>query len=232
MKTPVLVQAFHQANAGKLRLTDSVTITNSFKSIADGSPYSLSEKDDSELELYKQVGQKTTIYNLLYLMIIRSSNLATNMMIEMLGATQVTATAHAMGAKDIQVLRGVEDNKAFQQGLNNKVSAYGLMTIFEQIATGHAVNPEASKAMIDILLDQQFNDIIPALLPKDVKVAHKTGFITGIHHDSGIVFLPDGKKYVLVLLSKDLKDEKASVNMMAGVSKIIYEWMMAQAAHS
>jgi beta-lactamase class A len=77
--------------------------------------------------------------------------------------------------------------------------------------------------MIKILLDQTFNDIIPAGLPKDVKVAHKTGSITGVHHDSGIVFLPDGRKYVLVLLSKDLTDENAAVQSMAKISSMIYD---------
>jgi len=79
--------------------------------------------------------------------------------------------------------------------------------------------------MIDILLDQKFNDIIPAELPAGVKVAHKTGSITGVHHDSGIIFLPNGKKYILVLLSKNLKDEKAAIKAMANVSKHIYEFV-------
>jgi beta-lactamase class A len=109
--------------------------------------------------------------------------------------------------------------------LNNAITAHGLMTLFEKMAKGETVNPAASQAMIDILLDQKFNDIIPAELPAGVKVAHKTGSITGVHHDSGIIFLPSGKKYVLVLLSKNLKDEKAAINAMANVSKLIYEFV-------
>jgi beta-lactamase class A len=97
------------------------------------------------------------------------------------------------------------------------------MLIFEKMANGETVSKQASDAMIDILLDQQFNTIIPAKLPSDVKVAHKTGSITGVHHDSGIVFLPDGRKYVLVILSKDLKDEEAATMGMANVSEIIYK---------
>jgi len=130
-----------------------------------------------------------------------------------------------LGAKDIHVLRGVEDGKAFDKGLNNTITAHGLMILFEKIGKGETVNPAASKAMIDILLDQKFNEIIPAELPAGVKVAHKTGSITGVHHDSGIIFLPNGKKYVLVLLSKNLKDEKAAIKAMAKVSKLIYEFV-------
>jgi len=225
MKTPVLVEAYHQAAAGRYALNDSVVIINEFKSIADTSHFSLNPTDDSEFELYKHVGEKSTLYDLLYQMIIRSSNLATNIVIEKLGADNVMATLRSMGLKDIQVLRGVEDNKAYQKGLNNVVSAYDLCRLFENIATGKAVEPAACNAMIKILLDQQFNDIIPAELPATVKVAHKTGFITGIHHDSGIVFLPDGKKYVLVLLSKNLTNEKEGIEAMATVSGLIYHYV-------
>ncbi|HUP11537.1 MAG TPA: serine hydrolase, partial [Niastella sp.] len=104
-------------------------------------------------------------------------------------------------------------------------TALDLMTIFDKIATGQAVNSASSKEMIHILLDQHFNDMIPALLPKDVKVAHKTGNITGVLHDSGIVILPDGHQYVLVLLSADIKDEKAVKGAMATVSKLIYQYV-------
>lgn len=225
MKTPVLIEAYRQAADGKLNITDSVTIINDFKSIVDSSHFSLSVTDDSEPELYKQVGQQTTFYNLLYQMIIYSSNLATNIAIEKLGAPNVMATMRKMGANDIQVLRGVEDNKAFQKGLNNVVSAYDLCLLFEKMARGEAVSPAASQEMIKILLDQKFNDIIPAKLPSTVKVAHKTGWITGIHHDSGIVFLPDGRQYVLVLLSKNLTDEKTGVAAMATVSEMVYDYI-------
>jgi beta-lactamase class A len=91
------------------------------------------------------------------------------------------------------------------------------------MAKGEIVNKQASDSMIDILFDQRFNSIIPANLPKDVKVAHKTGSINGVHHDSGIVFLPNGRKYVLVILSKNLEDEEAATAVMASVSEMIYE---------
>ena len=159
-------------------------------------------------------------------MIIASSNLATNIVMDKLGATNVTATMRSLGANDIKVLRGVEDGKAFEKGLNNVVSAYDLALLFETMANGKIISPSACQAMIKILLDQKFNDIIPAKLPAGVKVAHKTGWITGLHHDGGIVFLPNGKKYVLVLLSKNLSSDKAGVETMATVSEMIYHYIM------
>lgn len=222
MKTPVMIEVFKQAAAGKLSLQDSITVKNAFKSIVDGSPYQLNPADDSELELYKKTGTKVTLSELVYQMIIQSSNLATNMVIEMVDGKQVTKTMRELGANDIQVLRGVEDGKAFAKGLNNVVTAYDLMLIYTAMAEGRLVNREACDRMIRILLDQQHNTIMPAYLPKDVKVAHKTGSITGVHHDSGIVYLPDGRKYILVILSRKLEDSDAATEAMARVSEMIW----------
>lgn len=228
MKTPVLIEAYKQAAAGKFSINDPVTIKNEFKSIVDGSSFSLDPKDDSDTELYSRIGNQVKIYDLLYLMIIKSSNLATNLIIDLVGAKNVNNTMREMGANDIQVLRGVEDTKAFRKGLNNTTTAYDQMLIFSQMAEGKVVDQESSDAMIKILLDQKFNDKIPAKLPKNVKVAHKTGWITGVNHDAGIVYLPDGRKYVLVFLSKELKDDQAAVKSMAKISRMIYNYFDAQ----
>jgi beta-lactamase class A len=130
-----------------------------------------------------------------------------------------------MGANDIQVLRGVEDNKAYDLGLNNTVTAFDLALIFEKIARKEPAGKKASKQMLQILFDQKFKEIIPAKLPKEAKVAHKTGSITGVQHDSGIVFLNKGKKYVLVLLSRKLKDTQAGVAALAEVSGMVYDFV-------
>lgn len=228
MKTPVMIELYKQAAAGKFSLNGEVTVKNEFKSIVDSSLYQLNPADDSQQELYKEVGGKRTIYELMYQMIILSSNLATNNLIELVGGTHVTQTMRELGAMDIQVLRGVEDNKAFGKGLNNSITAYDLMLIYDQMAKGKIVNQQACDGMINILLDQKFNDIIPARLPAGVKVAHKTGSITALHHDSGIVFLPDGRKYTLVLLSAKLEDEKAAIAAMARVSELVYHYVMSQ----
>jgi beta-lactamase class A len=223
MKTPVMIEVFRQANNGRFSMDDSLVIKNEFRSIVDSSFFSLDSADDSEKELYKQIGKKKKISDLVYDMIIVSSNLATNIIIETVDAKQVTKTMRKLGAKNIEVLRGVEDSKAFEKGLINSTNAYDLMMLFELLAKGEMVNPVASDAMVKILLDQKFNEIIPAKLPKEVKVAHKTGSVTGVNHDSGIVFLPDGRRYVIVLLSKDVKDTDAGIKAMANVSEMLYK---------
>lgn len=223
MKTPVMIEVFKQARAGKFKLSDSIIVKNEFKSIVDGSPFGLDISDDSADDMYKKIGQKMTIYDLTYQMIIVSSNLATNILIDLVGAKNANATMRTLGANDIQVLRGVEDNKAFKLGMNNTVTAYDLMLIFEKLAQKTVVSQTDSEGMIKILLDQKFREKLPAKLPKEVKVAHKTGSITGVQNDSGIVYLPDGRKYVLVLLSRKLKDEKKGVEALADVSRMIYD---------
>ena len=228
MKTPILVEIYRQAATHRLRLTDSIVLKNEFISIADSSVYQLDSADDSETDLYRHLGEKRSISDLVYQMITVSSNFATNLLIARVGPANIGATLHKLGLDELHVLRGVEDNKAYQKGLNNTVTAAGLARLFEKMAKGRLVSRQASKDMIRILLDQHFNDIIPAGLPEGTKVAHKTGWIKGVHHDSGIVFLPNGKKYVLVLLSKDLADDKAGAKALAAVSAVIYQYVISQ----
>jgi len=229
MKTPVMIEVYKQAKAGLFSLDDSLEVKNTFYSIVDSSLYSLNSEDDSEHDLYEAVGEKRSIGDLVYDMIIVSSNLATNIVIDLVDARKVTQSMRELGAMDIEVLRGVEDIKAYRAGLSNSTTAKDLMIIFEKMANGATVDQSASSQMIETLLDQKFNDIIPAHLPEEVKVAHKTGSITALHHDSGIVFLPDGRNYVLVLLSKNLEDFDKGTETLAGVSKRVYEYMMKEA---
>jgi beta-lactamase class A len=222
MKTPVMIEVFKQAKAGKFKLTDSILVKNEFKSIVDGSIFGLDISDDSADDMYKRIGKKMTIYDLTYQMIIVSSNLATNILIDLVDAKKAQASMRKLGANDIAVLRGVEDKKAFEKGLNNSVTAFDLLLIFEKIAQNKVIDKKSCDEMLKILFDQKFNTVIPAKLPKDVKVAHKTGSITGVQHDSGIIFLPDGRKYILILLSKKLKNADAGVEVLSEVSEMIY----------
>jgi beta-lactamase class A len=223
IKTAFLIETFKQADEGKFSLTNSIFIHNDFKSIADGSIYHLDSTDDSERDLYRRIGQKETIYNLLYRMITQSSNFSTNLIVDLIDAKNANQTMRSIGAEKIQALRGVEDNKAYELGMNNTVTAYDLMIIFDHLAKGTVVNKQACDSMIQILLQQKLREKIPAKLPADVKVANKTGSIDKISHDSGIVFLPDGRKYVLVLLSKGIEDETSANETLANVSRIIYD---------
>ena len=230
MKVPVMIELFKQASEGKLDLNNSILLKNEFKSIVDGSLYSMDITDDSDDIIYKQIGTKVTLSDLIHSMITVSSNLATNILIELADAKKTTATMRDLGAKNMDVLRGVEDQKAFDQGLNNSTTARDLMIIMAAIANNTAGNKKDCEAMLTILKDQQFKDMIPAYLPKEVEVAHKTGSITGVHHDAGIVYLPDGSTYVLVLLSKNLKDFDKGTDQLAKISKTFYDYVSTKNA--
>ena len=225
MKVPVMIELFQQAEVGQFNLDDSLLVKNEFRSIVDSSRYSMEIDEDSESELYESIGQKQTIRNLIEAMITRSSNLATNLLIEKVGANNVTRTMRRLGADSIRVLRGVEDIKAYRRGLSNRTTARDLMIVFEKLGRGEAVTPKASREMLQILEQQEFNDMIPAGVPDSAIVAHKTGWITGVHHDSGLVRLADGRQYVLVILSKEAPDRKATVKMFARISELIYEFV-------
>jgi len=228
MKTPVMMGLFKQASENKFSLNDSVLVKNEFQSIVDGSPFSMNIDRDGGEKFYDLIGTKQPMIELIKDMITFSGNLSTNILIELADAKKVNETMRSIGANDIQVLRGVEDMKAFEKGLNNTTTAYDLMIIYSALGEGSFVSEKACEEMIEILMQQKFQTKIPALLPDDVKVANKTGSITGVSHDSGIVFLPDGRKYVLVILSKNLSDMKAGNDAIAKASRYIYDYMVQE----
>lgn len=221
MKIPVLIELFHQVREGKLKLDDPLLIKNEFHSLVDGSVYTLDAADDSEAELYQAVGQTRTLRQLSELMITVSSNFATNLLIEKLGVGNIRATVHSLHADGMNVLRGVEDIKAFEKGLNNTTTARGLFQLLDAIARGAAVDQDSSRQMIEILERQKFNEGIPAGLPPGIRVAHKTGEITKIHHDAAIVFAP--KPFVLVILVRGIADIKVSAALMADITRLLYQ---------
>lgn len=227
MKTPVMIELFKQVERGELSLDDSIKVENKFYSIVDGSEYQMTFSPESTDPIEKRIGEMATIRELNHAMITYSSNLSTNLLIKLVGAEETTQTMRDLGSMNIQVLRGVEDLKAFDQGLSNRTTAKDLGIIFEHIANGTAVSAEMDNLMIDILSEQHYGDIIPAKLPGDVKVAHKTGSITGVEHDSGIVYLLDGSSYVLIFLSKNLPDNIRGREIGAEVSKMIYDFRTA-----
>jgi len=221
MKVPVMIELFRQARAGLVKLDEPLLVKNEFASIVDGSPYTLSTGDDSDAEVYKRVGQTMTLVELCEPMITVSSNFATNLLIQRLGAPYVQRTVDGMGAGGMIVRRGVEDGKAFAAGLNNSTTARALMVLMERIARLEAVDADASRQMLDILKRQRFNDAIPAGLPPGTPVAHKTGSITKIHHDAAVVLAP--RPFVLVVLTRGIEDLKQSAALMARIARVLYD---------
>jgi beta-lactamase class A len=227
MKIPVMIEVLRRAQQGAFTLDQGIPVTNKFRSLADGSPFSLDPKDDGDTTLYARVGQNVPVRELLQLMIVRSSNLATNQLIELVGADRVTAGAHQLGAVHAQVLRGVEDQKAFDAGMINTITAADLATLLVAIENGKVLSRRSSNLMREILLAQEFNEKIPAGLPPGTRVAHKTGEITAVSHDAAIVYPPGRRPYVLVVLTRGIRDGKESAKLIADISRLVYEHVMA-----
>ena len=221
MKVPVMIELFRQARAGTISLDDPLPVRNEFRSIVDGTPYALSVGDDSDKEVYAADGKTMTLRQLCEVMITVSSNFATNLLIEKLGVENIRKTVAKLQADGMQVLRGVEDSKAFQKGLNNTTTARGLMVLLEKTAKGQAVDRDADAGMIEMLKRQKFRSAIPAGLPPGTPVAHKTGNITRIHHDAAVVYGP--RPYVLIVLVRGVEEQKKSAALMADLSRMIYE---------
>lgn len=230
MKIPVMMAAFAAVDNGELKLDRPIPVTAEFKSLMDGSPYTLLAADDSDPELYRAVGESRPLADLLRRMITKSSNLATNLILERVGASTVNDLMRRLGALDGHVLRGVQDEKAYQARMNNTLSARDLLVLLKALASGgEGISESSRNAMLDLLKAQEHNEKIPSWLPEGTVVAHKTGDITGVHHDAAIVYPAGGTPYVLVVLTSGIADEAAANRAIAGISRAVWDARRAPA---
>lgn len=225
MKVPVMLELFRRAEAGDLDLDSAVVVKNTFTSIADGSAYSLTAGDDSDAELYQLVGEEIPIRSLIDRMITRSSNLATNILIELADPARIAATLEELGASGMHVLRGVEDIPAYERGMNNTTTAHALARVMRSVADGRVVSASATEEMVRILEAQEFRDKIPAGLPPGTRVGNKTGWITAIDHDAAVVFPEDRAPYVLVVLTRGFRDRDASADLARRISRRTWDYL-------
>lgn len=228
MKVPVMIEVFAQAEEKKFSLDDEIEVRNEFKSIVDGSPYSLTVTDDSDDDIYRFIGTKMPIRELVYRMITVSSNLAANVLIDLVGVANIMETLAELKIQNMEVLRGVEDIKAYEQGLSNRTDALSMMQIMDAIAQGKAVSENACQQMIDILSHQRYRSKIPAGIPEGIKVANKTGSITGIDHDAAIVFPEGHLPYVLVIMTRGIEKREDAEKLIAELSRIVYDSIVHQ----
>ena len=216
MKIAVMLEVFSQVESGKIALTDRLETRNLFKSVIDGSAYSLELEYDEE-----QIASASTrtISQLCEAMITVSSNLATNLLIQHVGVENIQACLRSIRADSMQVLRGLEDTRAFESGLSNTTTAKALLIQLEALANHQFLTPTACDAMIAILKRQEWVDAIPAGVRSGTVVANKTGEITGIHHDAAIVYadIP----YVLVILTRGIDNREDSAHLIANITRII-----------
>ena len=234
IKLAILFALLRAAEAGRLRLSDRLHVRNRFRSQGDGSPFFLSPDRDGDPDLYKSIGRTATLQELAETMIVRSSNLATNLLIDHLEVAFVAESLAAAGLEALRCVRGVEDEAAFARGLNNLVTADGLLEFFRRVHETRALTAEGREKMFDILFQQRFNAMLPAGVPESAKarVAHKTGEISTVTHDAGMIFLPGRAPYALVVLTEYPAAGTASARnkTVASVSAAVYDFLQEASA--
>lgn len=232
IKIGVLVALLDAVEAGRFTLNDRLHVRNRFVSAADGTPFRVAAGRDANSEVHAALGKTMKLRPLAHHMIVTSSNLATNLLFDLVGAEAAAASLQKHGVEGIQLVRGVEDEKAFEAGLNNEVTADGLVALLRLVHDGDGFSDESRKAMLDILFEQAFKSGIPAGLPEkvrdDARIAHKTGEISTVQHDAGLVFLPDRAPYALAVLTEwpaDVNGKRAA--LVARLSRLVYDHFIA-----
>ena len=222
MKTAVMVEVFRGAERGQTALDDSIPVHNRFRSLLDQSFFSLDLDSASSDPTAQRIGEKMSRRELVFHMITISSNLATNLLMEEIDPAAIHKTLQSLGAAGMQIRRGVMDLKAFDAGLNNTTDAWSLLQLMSAIADDRAASPQSCAEMREILGRQKYRDRIAAALPPGAVWAGKTGTVSGINHDSGLVKLADGRRFALVILSEGEEETKNSTQVIADLARIIF----------
>ncbi len=221
IKLAVLLAIFRAADEGRLRLDDSLHVRNRFVSAADGSPFRVDPSSDAMPELYQAIGRTAKISALTEGMIVASSNLATNLLLDCLGVEYARNVLRDAQVSGVELRRGVEDQAAHEKGIDNEATADGLLTLLSALR-GDFLKKESKEQAIHVLLAQRFNSMIPAGLPAHATVAHKTGEISTACHDVGIVYLPEREPYIAVILTEFDAEQNGRRETVAAISEVIY----------
>jgi beta-lactamase class A len=222
VKIPILVGVFAAMEQGEVDLDSRVHVRNRFHSVADGSPYRVDVQRDAGAEVHGQIGKTMKVRDLARQMITTSSNLATNLLVDLVGVEGIQKRLDALGVSGIEFRRGVEDERAYEKGINNRVTASGLVGMLRLIEEKR-LSEEATREMLDILHDQEFRGGIPAGLPAGTKVANKTGEISTVAHDVGLVYLADREPYAVALLTEwDASATSGRRDALAALSRAVY----------
>jgi beta-lactamase class A len=221
IKVAVLLAVLRAADEGRLRLEDPFHVRNRFISAADGFPFRLDSDSDAMPELYQAIGRTVKISALAEGMIAASSNLATNLLLDLVGVEYARNVLRDAQVDGVELRRGVEDHAAHERGIDNQVTADGLLTLLCALR-GNFLSSESRDQAIRILLAQRFTSMIPAGLPAHATVAHKTGEISTACHDMGIVYLPERQPYIAVILTEFDLEQDGRRETVASISEAIY----------
>ncbi|MEU4481559.1 serine hydrolase [Micromonospora sp. NPDC023966] len=213
MKVAVLVALHRAAEAGRLDLDGPIPVRNAFDSALPGAPrFSNAQHYDNDDEVWARVGGEAPLRWLAERMIVRSSNLATNICLGQVGLPAVAEAWKLAGARHSVTGRGIEDFAARDAGIDNLVTAADLAAVLGELALGARrpgplASPAGCAAMLDVLFAQEHREDLAAGLPEGTRIAHKNGWVRGVRHGAGVVFPSDAPPYaVVVCTTTDLAD--------------------------
>jgi beta-lactamase class A len=222
IKVAILAGVYAAIHEGRWPPHARLHVRNRFYSAADGSVFRVSSERDANAEVHAAIGRMMRIRELAHHMITTSSNLATNLLLDLVGVETVQGVLEHYHIDGIDFRRGVEDERAFAAGISNRVTARGLVSLLRIIEEEKVFSPELSREMLDILHQQEFRAGIPGKLPREVRVAHKTGDISTVAHDAGIVYPRERRPYILAVLTEWNPDTSKRSATIAAVSHEIY----------
>lgn len=209
IKVPILVEAIRRVKEHQIALTDEFVLLDKDRTPGSG------------ILACMHTGIPLTLRDLLTLMIIVSDNTATNMIIDMLGPDSVNETMRSMGFTSSVLRRKMYDMNAFNNGVHNVCTAADMADLLAQIVRNDS---EWNKIILEILKQQQDCDRLGMMLPRDVQLSSKSGSITGVVHDCGIV-QADDLRYSICVLTTDAKSRGDAILAIARISKEVYNWM-------
>ena len=232
VKVGVLLGLLDAVAGGRFTLDDRLHVRNRFVSAADGRPFRVEAARDANDVVPGRLGRTMPLRALAEHMIQTSSNLATNLLLDLVGVDAVGAALSARGIEGVEVRRGVEDERAFEAGIINTGTARGFVALFRAFEEDGKLPDVLRETALAILLGQQFQSGIPAGLPEAVRgearVAHKTGSISTVQHDAGLVYLPaDGglrRPYALAILTEwDAARTDGRTDLVAALARAVYD---------
>ncbi len=217
MKVAVLAALYRAAEAGRLDLDAPVEVRNRFASARPDAPaYSCARQHDNDGAVWDRLGERVPLRWLAERMIVMSSNLAANLVIDHVGLAAVAEVWARAGARHSVTGRGIEDFAAREAGITNLVTAADLAALLDAVASGTTVpgpvaSPTACTAMLDVLCAQQIRQDLAEGLPDGTRLAHKNGWVRGVRHGAAVVFPDDAPAYLLVVCtSRPLRDDQRS----------------------